>query len=94
MASSTTYNTSGNREDLTDILTILEPEACPLTSLASKKKATGTYFEWQVDDLSTASFDGVSEGEDVTSFSNQSANRTLLSNYVHNFRRIFLVSFI
>jgi hypothetical protein len=92
MASSTTYNTSGNREDLTDILTILEPEACPLTSLASKKKATGTYFEWQVDDLSTASFDGVSEGEDVTSFTNQAANRTRLANYVQKFRRSFMVS--
>lgn len=92
MASSTTYNTAGNREDLTDILTILEPESCPLTSLASKKKATGTYFEWQVDDLSTASFDGVSEGEDVTSFTNQAANRTRLANYVQKFRRSFMVS--
>jgi len=92
MASSTTYNTAGNREDLTDILTILEPESTPLTSLASKKKATGTYFEWQVDDLSTASFDGVSEGEDVTSFTNQAANRTRLANYVQKFRRSFMVS--
>ena len=92
MASSTTYNTAGNREDLTDILTILEPESCPLTSLASKKKATGTYFEWQVDDLSTASFDGVNEGEDVTSFTNQAANRTRLANYVQKFRRTFMVS--
>ena len=92
MASSTTYNTSGNREDLTDILTILEPESCPVTSLASKKTATGTFFEWQVDDLSTASFDGVNEGEDVTSFSNQAANRTRLGNYVQKLRRSFMVS--
>ena len=74
------------------ILTILEPESTPLTSLASKKKATGTFFEWQVDDLSTASFDGVSEGEDVTSFSNQAANRTRLGNYVQKLRRSFMVS--
>jgi hypothetical protein len=92
MASSTTYNTAGNREDLTDILTILEPESCPVTSLASKKTATGTFFEWQVDDLSTASFDGVNEGEDVTSFSNQAANRTRLGNYVQKLRRSFMVS--
>ena len=74
------------------ILTILEPESTPLTSLASKKKATGTFFEWQVDDLSTASFDGVSEGEDVTSFSNQAANRTRLGNYVQKLRRSYMVS--
>ena len=92
MASSTTYNTAGNRQDLTDILTILEPESCPVTSLASKKTATGTFFEWQVDDLSTASFDGVNEGEDVTSFSNQAANRTRLGNYIQKFRRSFMVS--
>jgi hypothetical protein len=92
MASSTTYNTAGNREDLTDILTILEPESTPLTSLASKKKATGTFFEWQVDDLSTAEFAGVNEGEDVTSFSNQSANRTRLGNYVQKLRRSYMVS--
>jgi hypothetical protein len=92
MASSTTYNTAGNREDLTSILTVLEPEACPLTSLASKKKATGTFFEWQVDDLSTAEFAGVSEGEDVTSFANKAANRTRLGNYVQKLRRTFMVS--
>ena len=74
------------------ILTILEPESCPVTSLASKKTATGTFFEWQVDDLSTASFDGVNEGEDVTSFSNQAANRTRLGNYVQKLRRSFMVS--
>ena len=92
MASSTTYNTAGNREDLTSILTVLEPESCPLTSLASKKKATGTFFEWQVDDLSTAEFAGVSEGEDVTSFANKAANRTRLGNYVQKLRRTFMVS--
>ena len=92
MASSTTYNTVGNREDLTSVLTVLEPESCPLTSLASKKKATGTFFEWQVDDLSTAEFAGVSEGEDVTSFANKAANRTRLGNYVQKLRRPFMVS--
>ena len=92
MASSTTYNTAGNREDLTSILTVLEPESCPLTSLASKKKATGTFFEVQVDDLSTAEFSGVSEGEDVTAFSNQAANRTRLGNYIQKFRRSYMVS--
>ena len=92
MALSTSTNTAGNREDLSDILTILEPESTPLTSLASKKKATGTFFEVQVDDLSTAEFAGVSEGEDVTAFSNQSANRTRLGNYIQKFRRSYMVS--
>ena len=92
MALSTTINTAGNREDLTSILTVLEPESTPLTSLASKKKATGTYFEWQCDSLETVSFAGVAEGADVTSFTNQAANRTRLGNYVQKLRRSFMVS--
>ena len=92
MASSTTYNTAGNREDLTSILTVLEPESTPLTSLASKKTATGTFFEWQCDSLSVAEFSGVGEGEDVTSFSDQAANRTRLGNYVQKLRRSYQVS--
>ena len=74
------------------ILTILEPESTPLTSLANKKTATGTFFEWQVDNLSTAEFGGVSEGEDVTSFDNKAANRTRLGNYVQKLRRSFMTS--
>jgi hypothetical protein len=92
MALSTTINTAGNREDLTSILTILEPESTPLTSLASKKKATGTFFEWQCDSLETVNFAGVEEGADVTSFTNQAANRTRLGNYVQKLRRSFMVS--
>lgn len=92
MASSTTINTAGNREDLTDILTILEPESTPLTSLASKKTATGTFFEWQCDSLSVSSFAGIGEGEDVQSFTNQAANRTRLGNYVQKLRRSYMVS--
>lgn len=45
-----------------------------------------------MDDLSTAAFDGVSEGEDVTSFANKAANRTRLGNYVQKLRRTFMVS--
>ena len=45
MAKSTTYNTAGNKEDLTDIISVLEPEATPFVSLMKKGKATGTFFE-------------------------------------------------
>jgi len=92
MAKASSYNTAGNREDLSDILTILEPESTPLTSMANKATATRTFFEVQVDDLSTASFDGVNEGEDVTSFDNKAANRARIGNYVQKFRRTYAVS--
>ena len=92
MAKSASYNVAGNRESLLDIITILEPESTPLTSLANKLNATGTFNEVMVDDLSTASFDGVNEGEDVTSFDNKAANRARIGNYVQKFRRTYAVS--
>ena len=75
------------------ILTILEPEATPLLSLAKKEKATGTFHEVQVDELDNpGTFDGVNEGEDVSSFDNGAANRTRLGNYLQKYRRAFMCS--
>ena len=92
MAKSTTYNTSGVREDLTSIISLLEPEASPLVSMMKKGKATGTFVEWQADKLGTPEFDGVSEGEDVSSFKNQAADRARLGNYIQKFRDTFMTS--
>ena len=92
MAKAASYNTAGNRESLLDVITILEPESTPLTSMANKLNATGTFNEVQCDDLSTVSFDGVNEGEDVQNFSNKAANRARIGNYVQKFRRTYAVS--
>ena len=92
MAKSTTYNTSGNREDLTDIISVLEPESTPFVSLMKKGKATGTFFEVQVDKLNSVEFSGIEEGEDVTAFKNQSADRAKIGNYVQKFRDTFMTS--
>jgi hypothetical protein len=70
----------------------MEPESTPFTSMAQKATASGTFFEVQVDDLSTPSFDGVNEGEDVTAFDNKAVNRARIGNYVQKFRRSFAVS--
>ena len=92
MAKATTYNTSGNKEDLTSIISVLEPEATPFVSLMKKGKATGTFFEYQVDKLNSPEFGGVSEGEDVTNFKNQSADRARIGNYIQKFRDTFMTS--
>ena len=73
-------------------MSILEPEATPLLSLAKKKRATATFNEWQVDSLSDPVISGVNEGEDVTSFQNATANRARLGNYIQKFRNAFMVS--
>ena len=92
MATATSYNVAGNREQILDVLTILEPEETPVVSMAKKLPATATFVEWQVDNLSAPAFGGVNEGEDVSSFDNKAINRTKLGNYVQKFRRQWMVS--
>ena len=82
----------GNREDLSDILTILAPEETPVLSLAAKGKATSTFHEWVVDNLSAPVTTGISEGADVSGFDDKFAGRARLGNYVQIFRRDYLVS--
>jgi hypothetical protein len=81
-----------NREDLTDILTVLAPEETPVLSLASKSKATATFNEWTVDSLASPNADGIQEGADISTYTDKFANRARLGNYVQLFRRDYMVS--
>lgn len=81
-----------NREQLLDVLTILAPEETPILSMAPKSKATSTFVEWTVDTLDAPSTAGISEGSDVTSFTDKFAGRARLGNYIQKFRRDFKVS--
>ena len=98
MAFSNTFDTTNqgsgvsNREDLTDVLTILAPEETPILSSANKKGASATKVEWTVDSLSAPSTAGIAEGADVTSFTDQFAGRARLGNRVQKFRRDYMVS--
>lgn len=98
MAFSNTYSVTNpgsgvsNREDLTDVLTILAPEETPVLSLANKSKATATYNEWTVDALATPSSTGIREGTDISSFTDKFSGRARLGNYVQLFRRDYMVS--
>ena len=98
MAFSNTYDTTNpgagvsNREDLTDVLTILAPEETPILSSAQKQKASATFVEWTVDALATPSTAGIREGADVGTFTDQFAGRARLGNYVQKFRRDYQVS--
>ena len=81
-----------NREDLSNELSILAPEETPILSLCSKGKASATYSEWTVDSLAAPATTGISEGSDVTSFSDKFANRARLGNYIQLMRRDYIVS--
>ena len=93
MAQATTYNLVGVREDLTDFLTILEPEDCPKTSMFAKTvRPRQQYQEWQMDTLSAPAFAGKLEGSDYSSFVNKAANRGRVGNFVQTFPRTWMVS--
>ena len=93
MAQATTYNLVGVREDLTDFLTILEPEDCPKTSMFAKTVRPRQQFqEWQMDTLSAPYFPGKLEGQDYATFQNKAANRGRVGNFVQTFARTWMVS--
>ena len=89
---STQGSSVSNREDLLDVLTILAPEETPVLSSASKQRANSTFVEWTVDSLDAVSTDGISEGEDVTAFTDKFSKRARLGNYIQKFRKDYLVS--
>ena len=99
MSFSNTFDTAAaggsaasNREDLTDVLTILAPEETPILSSLNKERASATFVEWTVDTLSAPSTSGIAEGADVTAFTDQFAGRARLGNRVQKFRRDYMVS--
>jgi hypothetical protein len=98
MAFSNTFDTTNtgsavsNREDLTDVLTILAPEETPILSMANKESASATNVEWTVDSLADPVTTGISEGADVTAFTDKFASRARLANRIQKFRRDYMVS--
>ena len=98
MAFSNAYDTTNpgsavsNREDLTDILTILAPQETPVLSSATKSKATATTHEWTVDGLSAPVATGIAEGADVTSFADKFSGRARIGNQIQTLRRDYMVS--
>jgi hypothetical protein len=56
-----TYGTVGIREDLADIIYNIAPTDTPFMSNVGKGSASGTYHEWQTDDLTAAADNKVAE---------------------------------
>jgi hypothetical protein len=97
MALSNTYEASpsanvSNREDLSDILTILAPEETPVLSSLAKTRATAVQYERTEDKLAAVSTAGISEGVDVSTYSDEFTDRVRLGNYTQKFRRAYQVS--
>jgi len=93
MAQSATFNTAGNREDLTNILSRLAPEDTPIFNRLGKESAAKAMLtEWQLDDLGDPVFGGTDEGVDVTSFDNKAKDREKVGNRQEKFRETWNVT--
>ena len=61
------YDATGNREDLSDVIYRIDPTDTPFLSGIGKGKAKATYHEWQTQALAAASTgNAVIEGDDAT----------------------------
>jgi len=62
-----TYDSVGEREDLSDVIYSISPTDTPFISSAAKTKATAVLHEWQTDALAAAATDNaVIEGDEAT----------------------------
>ena len=62
-----TYDSIGEREDLSDVIYNISPTDTPFLSSASKSKSTAVLHEWQTDSLAAAvSTNAVIEGDEAT----------------------------
>lgn len=88
-------NQVGKREDVADLIANIDSTETPLVSMIPKgKKPTNTLFEWQADKFREPNTDGVPDGQDVKSISNQSEDRVMLQGRLQVFRETFGVGFI
>ena len=89
---------SGKREELADLISLVDAKDTPFTSMAKKGSKPGnTLFRWQADSLPTPRMTGTVDGTDVTTYDNYVKDggityRAELSNYIQIFRRSVRVS--
>lgn len=82
-------NFSGLREDLADVISIVDNKNTPVTSTARKGAdiTNPGVFSWQADEYKDPSFDGILTNADVATFDDASSTRALLSGRAMKFRR-------
>ena len=90
MAAGTIFpNFSGLREDLSDVISVVDAKNTPFISTARKASdiTNANQYSFQADRYNEPSFDGVLSNADVSSFDDPSKNRALLSARAQKYRR-------
>jgi hypothetical protein len=82
---------TGIRQDLSDLIAVVDAKSCPVVSMAKKgAEPINPLTQWQADAFGTPSLTGVLSNSDVTAsdYEDQAANRVLLSARIQKFRRV------
>jgi len=86
-----TFQATGNREDLSDLISLISPKDTPLYDSIGSRSAQATLVEWQTDTLAAANPDNATlEGETFTAVARTPTNR--LSNRCQIFNKMFTVT--
>lgn len=93
MAGTIFPNFSGLREDLSDVISVVDAKNTPFISTARKGSdiTNANVYSFQADKYNDPSFDGVLSNSDVTTFDDPSKNRALLSARAQKYRRTVMV---
>jgi hypothetical protein len=93
MAQLVERNQVGKREDLADIIAVVDSKDTPFYSSAPKGKAPmNSLQEWQVDKYGNIDMTGAKDGDDITNFNNESPDRVRMKGRIQKFAKGFGVS--
>ncbi len=91
MAVYQTYQSIGNREDLSDVIYDISPTDTPLLNTLARAKATAVYHEWQTDSLAAATTANAAvEGADASDATMSPTTR--LGNYTQIVQKTIKIS--
>jgi hypothetical protein len=89
------FPSTGNREDLLDIISVVDAKNTPISSSVAKVGAdlnNPGLYSYQADSYNSPTTDGVVDSADVSDFDDPTKNRVLLSARAQKFRRTIKVS--
>jgi hypothetical protein len=87
----TSFDAKGIREELANVISNIAPEETPFTSNVGSENVSNTFFEWQLDDLSSVDVTPVIDGDDVASFDATTAT-VRVGNYTQIRRRSMVIA--
>jgi len=87
----TSFDAKGIREELANVISNIAPEEIPFTSNVGSENVSNTFFEWQLDDLSSVDTTAIIDGDDVASFDATTAT-VRVGNYTQIRRRSMIIA--